>query len=106
MVVSSGIFGHVLVVELLYGRGAKREAERDLPQLVERDGVRELPRDIVRAKARHDALKIDTQQLGLEELQDGEADTIGDLPTAFGDEDVPHARHELDSGARAAQEGA
>ena len=103
MVVSSGIFGHVLVVELLYGRGAKREAERDLPQLVERDGVRELPRDIVRPKACHDALKIDTQQLGLEELQDGEADTIGDLPTAFGDEDVPHARHELDIKARGAR---
>ena len=60
MVVSSGIFGHVLVVELLYGRGAKREAERDLPQLVEPDGVRELPRSVVRPKACHDALKIDT----------------------------------------------
>mmetsp|Transcript_14901 Transcript_14901/g.47497 ORF Transcript_14901/g.47497 Transcript_14901/m.47497 type:complete len:295 (-) Transcript_14901:352-1236(-) len=60
------------------------------------------PVDVARqeSKVAHDALELLFQKLGLKLLENGQRDTEDNLPT-LGDEDVPHADHDLEwEGAR------
>ena len=50
----------VIGMQLYMGELDQRCLDPELDDFVEPDGVRELPRSVVRPKACHDALKIDT----------------------------------------------